>query len=187
MKMNLKIQYKNYDFLEPIKKDNSLFLINKFSFFEFYYYFFQALELKNKDIEIQLGEKILDYKNSIFFSFLDFTEILNSLEFKKGSLFYEYLISCLYKEENLDQDILFYDLANIIQNVIKTADIDIDYDINEDIEKIVFGFTDFKLKSNFSDFIIILNKILDSYLLKNINKTFIIFYDSSLLLPFLSH
>ena len=179
--MNLIIKHKEYDFLEPIQQQNFILVMNQHTLFEFYYYFYQLLILKKKEIEIRIGEKTIDAKNTILFSFCDYNEILNALEFKKGTLLYEYMISLLYENENLDKDVLFYDLASVIQNMISLSHLKLDNELEEDIEKILFNFSEFHLKYSIKELSSILNELLKKYLLRNINKTVIIFYNSSLL------
>lgn len=140
------------------------------------------LKLKVKSISIYLGDKFIDNKTSILFSFLNYTEIMNQLVFKKGTIFYEYLVSCLLEYECLDEDILYYDMINIIKDLIESTKLDIRFDLEEDLEKMILGFANFKLNLNNSEeTIIIFKKLLKSYLERNKNKISIIFYDSSII------
>ena len=137
--------------------------------------------MKSKNIQIKIEEKSLDYKNSILFSFSDFSEILDNLNFKKGTLFYEYIINCLEKIDNNSIDSIFFIYADIIKSIISESALDIDYDIDEDLEKLILNFSTFKLNTNINQISYIINKILTSYIEKNINKLVIIFYDSDIL------
>ena len=94
-------------------------LLNKKTLFNFYYKFYCSLVLKDKDINIQIGEKQLDYKNTILFSFLDFTEILNNLNFKKGTIFYDYLTSFINEIDIVDNNRVFENLLIIVKNLIE--------------------------------------------------------------------
>ena len=110
-----------------ISKKNSILILNKLTFLKFYNNFYQVFENKNKDIEIFLENKLHDSKNAFLLTLIDQTEILENLNFKKGSLFYEYIMNQIYSNENLDNDIIFYDLENILKNIQKTSKINVDY------------------------------------------------------------
>ena len=179
--MNLKIVNKEEEFLEPILKDNSLFILDKNTFFKFYYQFYQCLENKDKNIKINIGEKMLEPKNTILFSFCDYKEILENLKYKKGTLFYEYLLSCLGELNILEEDVVFYDIANIAKNITEKANVKVFYNLEEDIEKLLFSTVDFTLDFEVKNIVEVLKNLLKSYIEKNQNKIFIIFYDSSLL------
>ena len=155
--MNLKIIDDKNEFLESIIKNNKVMVINKKTFFQF------------------------DYKNCTLFSFLDFVEILNNLNFKKGTLFYEYMTFSL-KEINIEEsDKLLDEIMKIINKLIHNTNIDIDYEIEDDIEKILFNCIKFKYQLDISYIDKIYNKLLEKIILNNLNNIFVIFYDSSLL------
>ncbi len=156
-------------------------VINKKALFKFYYQFYRSIVLKEKDVEIYFGQKLLDSKNSILFSFLDFKEILNNLIFKKGTLFYEYLcISLNDLDLNLNEEI-FNSIIKINQELIQNINIDVDYDIDEDLEKILLNVVNFKCIFNVQKIDLIYNTLLEKIVSNNMNKIFIIFYDSDLL------
>ena len=164
-----------------ISKKNSILILNKLTFLKFYNNFYQVFENKNKDIEIFLENKLLDSKNAFLLTLIDQTEILENLNFKKGSLFYEYIMNQIYSNENLDNDIIFYHLENILKNIQKTSKINVDYNIDEDLEKLILSQVEFNIKVNFEDINEIMNFMFKNYLEKNVNKIGIIFYDSSLI------
>lgn len=164
-----------------ISKKNSILILNKLTFLKFYNNFYQVFENKNKDIEIFLENKLLDSKNAFLLTLTDQTEILENMNFKKGTLFYEYIVTQINSNETLDNDIIFYDLINILKNIQRSLKMNIDYDMNEDLEKLILSQVEFNLKVNFENINEIINLLLKNYLEKNISKTGIIFYDSSLI------
>mgnify|MGYP001624587630 FL=1 len=164
-----------------ISKKNSILILNKLTFLKFYNNFYQLFENKNKDIEIFLENKLLDSKNAFLLTLTDQTEILENMNFKKGTLFYEYIVTQINSSETLDNDIIFYDLINILKNIQRSLKMNIDYDMNEDLEKLILSQVEFNLKVNFENINEIINLLLKNYLEKNISKTGIIFYDSSLI------
>ena len=164
-----------------ISKKNSILILNKLTFLKFYNNFYQVFENKNKDIEIFLENKLLDSKNAFLLTLTDQTEILENMNFKKGTLFYEYIVTQINSNETLDNDIIFYDLINILKNIQRSLKMNIDYDLNEDLEKLILSQVEFNLKVNFENINEIINLLLENYLEKNISKTGIIFYDSSLI------
>ena len=164
-----------------ISKKNSILILNKLTFLKFYNNFYQVFENKNKDIEIFLENKLLDSKNAFLLTLTDQTEILENMNFKKGTLFYEYIVTQINSNEILDNDIIFYDLINILKNIQRSLKMNIDYVMNEDLEKLILSQVEFNLKVNFENINEIINLLLKNYLEKNISKTGIIFYDSSLI------
>lgn len=179
--MNLKIQNEKEEYLLPVVKDNAIFILDKKEMFKFYYQFYQCIESKNRNIKISIGEKLIDSKNTILFSFLDYKEIMESLKFKKSSLFYEYLISCLGDLNLLEEETIFYDVVTVVKGIIKKANLPIGYDIEEDLEKLIFSFVDFNLEVDMNKVSEMINCLLESFVNKNKNKTFIIFYNSELI------
>lgn len=169
------------ELLLDISKKNSILILNKLTFLKFYNNFYQVFENKNKDIEIFLENKLLDSKNAFLLTLTDQTEILENLNFKKGTLFYEYILTQIFRTETLDNDIIYYDLENILKNIQEEIKMSIDYDITEDLEKLILSQVEFHLKMNFENINEILHFLLKNYLEKNVNKIGIIFYDSSLI------
>ena len=178
--INLQITNGDFDIFESILKYNYLLVLNEKKLFQFYFSFYTLLTEKNNNITIKIGNKKLDYKNAILFSFCDFNEIIYNLTFKKGSLIYEYLESNIYDLNLLDEDIINYDLNNVIEVLIKKMSLDINYDLNIDLEKLIMTFTSFNFNYEIDNLSKIFNKILYNFIKKNSNKTVIIFYDSNL-------
>ena len=178
--INLQITNGDFDIFESILKYNYLLVLNEKKLFQFYFSFYTLLTEKNNNITIKIGNKKLDYKNAILFSFCDFNEIIYNLTFKKGSLIYEYLESNIYDLNLLDEDVINYDLNNVIEVLIKKMNLDIDYDLNIDLEKLIMTFTSFNFNYEIDNLSKIFNKILYNFIKKNSNKTIIIFYDSNL-------
>lgn len=160
--INLQITDTSFDIFEPILKHNYLLVLNEKKLFQFYFSFYTLLVEKNNNITIKIGNKKLDYKNAILFSFCDFNEIIYNLTFKKGSLIYEYLESNIYDLNLLDEDIINYDLNNIIEVLIKKMNLDIDHDLNIDLEKLIMNFTSFNFNYEIDD----LSKIFNRHLAK---------------------
>lgn len=177
----MKMKTSEEEFQLDISKKNSILILNKLTFLKFYNNFYQVFENKNKDIEIFLENKLLDSKNAFLLTLTDQTEILENMNFKKGTLFYEYIVTQINSNETLDNDIIFYDLINILKNIQRSLKMNIDYDMNEDLEKLILSQVEFNLKVNFENINEIINLLLKNYLEKNISKTGIIFYDSSLI------
>ena len=178
--INLQITDEKFDIFEPILKNNYLLVLNEKKLFQFYFFFYTLLVEKNNNITIKIGNKKLDSKNAILFSFCDFNEIIYNLTFKKGSLIYEYLESNIYDLNLLDEDIINYDLNNVIEVLIKKMSLDINYDLNIDLEKLIMTFTSFNFNYEIDDLTKIFNKIFCDYIKKNSNKIVIVFYNSNL-------
>lgn len=177
--ITMKMQTDEEELLLDISKKNSILVLNKETFLRFYNNFYQVLENKNKKIEIFLENKLLDSKNSFLLTLTDQTELLESLNFKKGTLFYDYILNKINADITLDREILFYDLVNFLKNIQENSEVNVDFDINEDFEKLVLSMVDFHLNYDFKKIDEIINILLKNYIERNPNKTGIIFYDSS--------
>lgn len=164
-----------------IQKENSILILNKNEMLKFYYQFYSCIENKNKEVKISIGEKILDSRNTILFSFCNYKEILEQLKFKKGTLFYEYLLYCLEKTDISSDDHVFYNLVDIVKSMLRETDLNIEYDLEEDLEKLIFNTVTFNLNFKINEITNIFKCLLESFLERNQNKNYIIFYDSSLL------
>lgn len=163
-----------------IAKENNILVLSKLEMLKFFNLFYQTLKLKKKEIKISIGNKNLDYKNTILLSFCDYTEILENLVFKKGSMFYEFLISNIQDSIDLDNDILLYDISNIVQNTLESSELNINFEMEENIEKVILDFVQFDLKYEIKDLVNILNQLLTKFIEKNTTKNIVVFYDSEL-------
>lgn len=86
--ITMEMKTNDEELLLDISKKNSILVLNKEIFLTFYNNFYQVLENKNKNIEIFLENKLLDSKNSFLLTLTDQTELLENLNFKKGTLFW---------------------------------------------------------------------------------------------------
>lgn len=169
------------EFQLDISKKNSILVLNKLTFLKFYNSFYQIFTNKNKDVSIILENKLIDSKNAFMLTLTDQSEILENMNFKKGTLFYEYIITQINSNETLDNDIVFYDLINILKNIQGSSEMNMEYEVNEDLEKLILSQVEFNLKVDFENINEIIGFLLKNYLEKNKNKIGIIFYDSSLI------
>ena len=178
--INMKITNKDNDIFESILKYNKILILNEKKFLEFYLLFYSLINEKNKEINIMIGNKVLNNKNSILFSFCDFNEIIYNLNFKKGSLMYDYLITNIYDLNLLDEDIINYDIDNILDFLTKKMNLNILYKLDIDLEKLITNFTSFKLNFDVDNLETIFNFLLENYISKNQDKIVIVFYNSNL-------
>ena len=178
--INMKITNKDNDIFESILKYNKILILNEKKFLEFYLLFYSLINEKNKEINIMIGNKVLNNKNSILFSFCDFNEIIYNLNFKKGSLMYDYLITNIYDLNLLDEDIINYDIDNILDFLTKKMNLNILYKLDLDLEKLITNFTSFKLNFDVDNLETIFNFLLENYISKNQDKIVIVFYNSNL-------
>lgn len=179
--ITLKVRTDEEELLLDISKKNSILVLNKEIFLTFYNNFYQVLKNKNKDIEIFLENKLLDFKNSFLLTLTDQTELLENLNFKKGTLFYDYVLTKVNSDITLDSEILYYDLVNFLKNIQENTEIDVDFEINEDFEKLILSIVDFHLDFKFKNITKIINFLLMNYIEKNFSKIGIVFYDSSVI------
>ena len=177
----MKMKTNEEEFQLDISKKNSILVLNKLTFLKFYNSFYQIFTNKNKDVSIILENKLIDSKNAFMLTLTDQSEILENMNFKKGTLFYEYIITQINSNETLDNDIVFYDLINILKNIQGSSEMNMEYEVNEDLEKLILSQVEFNLKVDFENINEIIGFLLKNYLEKNKNKIGIIFYDSSLI------
>ena len=149
--ITMEMKTNDEELLLDISKKNSILVLNKEIFLTFYNNFYQVLENKNKNIEIFLENKLLDSKNSFLLTLTDQTELLENLNFKKGTLFYDYILTKINSDITLDSEILYYDLVNFLKNIQENTEMNVDFEINEDFEKLILSIVDFHLDFKFKN------------------------------------
>ena len=105
---------------------------------------------------------------------------MNNLTFKKGTLFYEYIVSIINNIDISIEDNLFNKFSEAIDNILNTSEFQMDYQLDENLEKMLLSIVDFELKYNLRNIDLILSKFLHLVAQENPNKTLLVFYDSSL-------
>ncbi len=155
--------------------------MNKKELFKFYYKFYKLIVLKDENINIKIGEKTLENRNSILLNLTSFNEILNNLMFKKGTLFYEYIENCL---QNVDFNII--ESLNVIcddigKSIVDQTHLDISYQLENDLAKKTFDLIKFKFAHLELFDNCIFEQVLKDVIEKNTSKLFIIFYNSEIM------
>lgn len=74
-----------------------------------------------------------------------------------------------------------YELSDIAKDIISSSEFVLDYDLSDDIEKMILSNISFKLNYQTAEVLDVIKKMLRQYFDKYIDKNFIIFYDSAIL------
>lgn len=155
-----------------IEKHNKLKIINSKTYLNFYKYFY----LK-KDILIQ--NKELSKKDYIIIDITSFVGIIRQMEFSKGSIFYEY-VTDIYENFSLEDKEKFYrEFLNQVDMLREKINIDFEIIAEDNIDKVIMQNLDIEINFDIllEKFIEVLNKVM----IENVNKTYIIFYDSKII------
>ena len=140
-------------------------------FLNFYKHFYlkQGLFIQNKEIT---------KKDSIIIDITSIYNILKQMEFSKGTILYDYILG-KYNDILLEDKQKFYNkYLNQINILKEKINVNLEVIIEENLDKIILQNIDISV--NYNNLLQILNNILNKVIKENINKTYIIFYDSNL-------
>lgn len=155
-----------------IEKENKIKIVDYKTCLNFYKHFY----LKH-DLFIQ--NKEITKKDCIVIDVSSIVNIIKQMEFNKGTLLYDYVIQ-MYGEIPLDNKQLFYnDYLNQVEILKKKLNINFEVLPEDNIDKVVLQNIDINI--DFNSLLEAFNKILNKVMKENINKTYIIFYDSKLI------
>ena len=155
-----------------IEKENKIKIIDYKMFINFYKYFYlkQDLFIQNKEIT---------KKDCIIIDITSVSSIFQQMEFSKGTILYDY-ISLKYSEIPLDDKQKFYnEYLNQIDILKEKLNINSKIIPEDSIDKVVLQNIDISL--DFDNLLETFNDILNKVMKENINKIYIIFYDSKLI------
>lgn len=132
---------------------------------------------KNRDSHVKIGNYNLDSKNAVLFDFTSIASILSMIEYRKGTLLYEYMVSKYSFIDSVCYDKLL-ELYENLQLSLNDEQSSVYYNIVDDLNKILYegiepNINQEKIMESF-------DILLKEYLEKTKNKTIIIFYNSEI-------
>jgi hypothetical protein len=160
-----------------INKENHILMYDYKGYLKLYNYFYETLIKKNNDYEIRLSNKKLDIRNTIMFDFTSISNILTSLEFKKGTLIYEYFTSKYSEIDEIGSDRL-YEIFGDIKDYLNKNDSDIYYEINNNLDKMLYE--GIETLYNIENIYNVFTKVITNYFNITTIKTIIIFINSEI-------
>lgn len=184
MKKIIKLQIQsNQELLElNIKKHNNCILVQQEGLFKIYCSFREVTLEKNKNYSIKIDNKLLNSKEYVLINLLDYNSIRDNLTNKKGSLLLEYFCEKIKNLDFIDTDIILEKIVDIGKKIVTESGIQISFEIDENITKIIFEILKFQNNAvNFDEIIQSIQFLLYETISLNIMKTYIVFYDSSFL------
>ena len=162
-----------------IKKHNHILLKDYQGYLHIYHYFYQVFYNKNKDIQIKIGNINVDNKNAILFDLSSISSILMQMEFKRGSILFEYMSSKYPLIDEIGFDKL-NELLDIIKNELENQETTrITFNISNDFNKLLYQGIEPTFK--YEDIVSILQELIYKYLDNNLSKNIIIFYNSEII------
>lgn len=176
--INLELTSSDSQTILDINKSNHIVLGNYDGYIKFYNYFYEVLVKKNKEYMVRLSNKSLDYKNTIMFDFTSVSSIFSSLEYKKGTLLYEYMVSKYTYIDSLAYEKMF-NLYDELHDILNNNEDGIVYNIIDDLNKLLYD--GIELSYNKDATIVVFKKILKKYLDNNYTKTVLLFINSDIL------
>ena len=155
-----------------IEKNNKIKIIDYKTFLNFYKYFY----LK-KDLFIQ--NKEVTKKDCIIIDVTSINALIKQMEYSKGTLMYDY-ISLVYGEMPLDEKQTFYsEYLKQVEILKEKLEINSEIITEDNIDKVILQ--NIEVDINFDNIFNTFNKILNKVMKDNINKNYIIFYNSKIL------
>lgn len=155
-----------------IEKENKIKIIDYKMFINFYKYFYlkQDLFIQNKEIT---------KKDCLIIDITSVSSIFKQMEFSKGTILYDY-ISLKYSEIPLEDKQKFYnEYLNQIDILKEKLNINSKIVPEDSIDKVVLQ--NIGISIDFDNLLETFNEILNKVMKENINKIYIIFYDSKLI------
>lgn len=152
-----------------IEKNNNIIILNYEKYIEFYKHFYEKNDLfiENKEVT---------KKDCVFIDITSIGLIMKELEFKKNTLLYDYIL-IKYNDINIDDKDKFYNSYLEQIEVLKdNLNLDVDLIPEQTIDKVVMQYLDVGL--NYNNLISEFKTIIEFIINYNLNKTYIVFYDS---------
>lgn len=169
-----------------IRKNNSILYSDLLQLLRFYRFFYEVIEYKNKDIEISIGNKKINSKDAILINLMDVSSCLNNLKYDKNSLLYLYILRLLDDVDITKQDKILNSIESLGDEILNNSDLELSYDFDVNISKIMTSF--FKFDVTLEDYKTTIKLLVDSIVNLDLNKIYIIFYNSNLIkLDFLNN
>lgn len=154
-----------------IEKDNKIKIINYDKYIDFYTHFYKRnnLYIENKEIT---------KKDCIFIDASSMYSIISEMQFKKGTLLYEY-VSSVYNNIDVDiKDEFYQSFVKQVEIINDLVDNNMSIIPEDAIEKVVLqnAYVEIENDKLIEEFVKILNYVISG----NINLTYIVFYNSQI-------
>lgn len=155
-----------------IEKDNKIKIINYDKYIDFYTHFYKRnnLYIENKEIT---------KKDCIFIDASSMYSIISEMQFKKGTLLYEY-VSSVYNNIDVDiKDEFYQSFVKQVEIINDLVDNNMSIIPEDAIEKVVLqnAYVEIENDKLIEEFVKILNYVISG----NINLTYIVFYNSQIM------
>ena len=155
-----------------IEKDNIIKIINYDKYIDFYTHFYKRnnLYIENKEIT---------KKDCIFIDASSMYSIISEMQFKKGTLLYEY-VSSVYNNIDVDiKDEFYQSFVKQVEIINDLVDNNMSIIPEDAIEKVVLqnAYVEIENDKLIEEFVKILNYVISG----NINLTYIVFYNSQIM------
>ena len=180
----LKIIEERNDLFLRIEKDNKILIESEKGYRNLYLQLRRIINDKDSSIKGYIDNKEITSKEFRIINLMSYDCIIDELDYKKGSLFYEYIELIL--KSNIEQisDKLNETISSFLNKIIVSSDIDFNYELNNDYIKILQNMTNYKIKSKNMDEVFLISQIVKQLLSKgtepNLIKYFV-FYNSNFL------
>ena len=162
-----------------ISKTNNVLFRDKKKMYEFFDYFHQILINKNKEYEIYINNSKLDSKSYNLINLIDYTAIFNNLEYKKGTILFNYINDYLIKSNETKLEELELYLEDLFKNILNDLNIELESSFNSNLAIIFNNSFDIVIKEK--DKLKLLKRLLIELIKNNLDKKYIIFYDNSII------
>ena len=180
--ITLKIQGDSCDIFLRIQKNNCILLENELGIIDLYDKIYQLLYEKNCKLTGFFENKVISSRDFILLNFLDMSTIVEAFQVRKGSLMFEY-VNCLLKESMESVNLnLYNEISEFIENTLLFSNLNMTYQLDEDFLKLIHSIISFSaIDSDSKGKINGIKEMLKKIFTYNIQKKYIVFYNSSFL------
>lgn len=179
--IKLKIRNEYDELFLRIRKDNHILVENELGYRDLYLKFYQLIKEKQDNLVGYFDDKLITSKDFILIDLMDLEELLAMIQYKKGSLLFDYVNrELLEKVVVFDND--FYNQVSILVEDVFDS-LGVSYQLEDNNLKLIQSLLQVSIDvKNIPSLLQIINKLLLKILSSSDNsKKYIIFYNSSVL------
>lgn len=164
-----------------IQKDNHILVENEKGMIDFYNRFMKLIE-GTEEFTGFIDYKKIDSKSFVLLNLLDYQVLNEAVQYKKGSLLFEYIDFVLKDHISTFPESINLELVSFLDKIFYQENLQVDYVVNEDSIKLLHNQVQFFLPCKSLEMQLeAIKEMLNSLFIHNLTKKYIIFYNSKII------